>query len=113
MLNPEAIVQRRLEAYNARNLAALLALCAEHIRVYRPPSAEPVIIGRSALGDFYARNRFNKQGLRAELLNRMVLGNRVIDHERISGVRDQPYEVAIVYEVASGLIQRMWFYAPD
>lgn len=40
-------------------------------------------------------------------------GNRVIDHERITGVRDGPYEVAAVYEVADGLIQTVWFFSAD
>ncbi|SPE35565.1 conserved hypothetical protein [Burkholderiales bacterium] len=113
MMNPEAVAQRRLDAYNARDLRAFLAMYSENIRVFRPPNVEPVIVGKTAFGDFYAKNRFNRQGLHAELLNRMVLGNRVIDHERISGVRDQPFEVAIVYEVAGGLIQCTWFYATE
>jgi len=113
MVSPEAVVQRRLDAYNARDLGAFLALYSQHIRVFRPPAVEPVIVGKAAFGDFYAKKRFNKEGLHAELLNRMVIGNRVIDHERISGVRDQPYEVAIVCEVVEDLIQCTWFYTTD
>lgn len=29
------------------------------------------------------------------------------------GVREQPFEVAAVYEVADGLIRNAWFYAAD
>jgi hypothetical protein len=43
----------------------------------------------------------------------MVLGTKVIDHERISGVRAQPFEVAAVYEVNDGLICNAWFYAAE
>jgi hypothetical protein len=32
--------------------------------------------------------------LRAEFVSRMVIGNVVIDHERLHGVRDRPFEVA-------------------
>lgn len=33
---------------------------------------------------------FNLPRLRAEIVNRIVLGDRVIDHERVWGVRDTP-----------------------
>ena len=112
-MNPETVVQRQLDAYNARDLKRFLAEYSEDVRVYRPPAAEPAITGKQAFGQFYATQRFNHVGLYAELLNRMVLGRKVIDHERISGVRGQPFEVAVVYEVVNGLIQCMWSYAAE
>jgi len=66
---------------------------------------EPAIAGQKAFGKFYATQRFNHVGLHAELVNRMTLRDKVIDHERISGVREQPFEVAVVYEVRNRLIQ--------
>ena len=74
-------------------------------------STEPVIVGKQAFGEFYATQRFNHTDLRAILVNRIVLGNRVIDHERISGILDEPFDVAVVYEIANGLIQRTWTFA--
>jgi hypothetical protein len=112
-LNPEAVVQRQLEAYNARDLKRFLAAYADGIRVYRPPANDPTIAGKTAFAEFYATQRFNRAGLNAALVNRMVLGNSVIDHERISGVREHPFEVAVVYEVIDGLIQRTWSFAAD
>jgi hypothetical protein len=112
-LSPQAIVQRQLEAYNARDLQRFLAEYSEDIRVFRPPAALPSIIGKKAFGEFYATQRFNHAGLHAELVNRMVLGNKVIDHERIAGVREHPFEVAVVYEVRDGLIACTWAYAAE
>jgi hypothetical protein len=111
MTEPERIVQRQLDAYNARDLPAFVACYSEQVGVYRPPAAEPAFSGRAAFAEFYATQRFNHAGLQAQLLNRMVLGSRVIDHERIHGVRELPFEVAVVYEVADGLIQRVWSFA--
>jgi hypothetical protein len=85
-LDPEAVVQRQLEAYNARDLGRFLAEYSPEVRVYRPPASEPAIVGREALAAFYSTQRFNCAGLHAELLNRIVLGNKVIDHERITGL---------------------------
>ena len=107
-MKPEAVVQHQLDAYNARDLVRFLAVYDEAIRVYRPPAAAPAIAGKEAFAQFYATQRFCLARLHAELVNRMVLGNVVIDHERISGVREQPFEVAVVYEVVAGLIRCTW-----
>ena len=113
MLSPGAVVQRQLEAYNARDLQRFLAEYCEDIRVFRPPAALPTIVGKKAFGEFYATQRFNHAGLHAELRNRMAFGNKVIDYERISGVREQPFDVAVVYEVRNGLIVCTWSYAAE
>jgi hypothetical protein len=113
---PEAavdVVQRQVDAYNARNLALFVAQYGDGVRVFRPPATEPAISGKTQLSEYYAANRFNLPRLRADIVNRIVLGNRVIDHERIHGVRDAPFEVAAVYEVVDGLIETVWFFAAD
>jgi len=112
-MNPEDIVQRQLEAYNARDLGRFLAVYSDTVVAYRPPATEPALSGKKAFGEFYAAQRFNRPELHAELLDRMVLGRIVIDHERISGVGEHAFEVAVVYEVADGLIQRTWAFAKE
>jgi hypothetical protein len=112
-VNPEAVVQLQLDAYNARDLHRFLAAYSDEVRIFRPPDAAASIVGKPALAEYYATQRFNLVGLNAELVNRMVLGDKVIDHERISGVRELPLEVAAVYEVAAGLIRTVWFFAAE
>jgi hypothetical protein len=57
------------------------------------------------------REPLQPAGLHAALLGRMVLGNKVIDHERIIGLGSAPMEAAAVYEVgAGGLIAAVWFF---
>ena len=107
------IVQRQVDAYNDRDLARFVSVYSDSILVYRMPSAEPSVSGKAQLSEFYATQRFNLPGLRAEILHRMVFGNKVIDHERIFGLRDHPVEVAAVYEIVGGLIARAWFFAPE
>ena len=112
-MNAVTVVQRQLDAYNARDLVRFLAEYSDDVRAYRPPAVEPSIMGKQAFGEFYAEQRFNRGELHAELLNRIVLGNKVIDHERITGVKDSPFEVAVVYEVAEGRIRCTWSYQPE
>ena len=113
MERPEAVVQRQLDAYNARDLPRFLAEYCEDIEVFRLPAAAPAIVGKKPLADFYATQRFNHAGLHAELRGRIAFGNKVVDHERISGVRDQPFDVAVAYEVRDGLIVRTWAIAAE
>jgi len=112
-MTPEDVVQRQVDAYNARDLQRFLAEYSDDVRIFRPPSLEPAIAGKRALAEYYATQRFNRAGLHAEILHRIVLGNKVIDHERINGVREQPFEVAAVYEVVDGRIESAWFYSAD
>ena len=109
-MDPTALAQEQLEAYNARDLARFLVCYAEDIRVFRMPATAPVLVGKAAFGEFYRTQRFNQAGLHAELLGRIAFGNKVIDHERIVGVGATPLEAAAVYEVKDGLIATVWFY---
>ena len=108
-MNPADVAQRQLDAYNARDIDRFVAEFSETVQVYRLPGAEPVIVGRAALRAHYAGQRFNLPKLHAELLGRIVMGNKVIDHERITGARDEAYEAAAIYEVRDGLVQTVWF----
>ena len=110
---PEAVVQRQVDAYNVRDLARFIAEYSDDIRIFRLPASVPALCDKAALAGFYSTQRFNLAGLHAEIVNRMVFGNKVIDHERITGVREQPFEVAAVYEVIDGRIACAWFHAAD
>jgi len=111
-MTAEDTVQRQLDAYNARDLARFVLEYADDVQVFRPPIATPVIAGKAALSDHYANNRFNVPGLHAELVGRIVMGNKVVDRERITGIGDSPIEAVAVYEVAQDRIQRVWFFSP-
>ena len=112
-MTPEQAVQHQLDAYNARDLARFLEVYEDDVVVYRLPSKEPAFTSRGQLAGFYRTQRFNLPALRAELMNRMVIGNVVIDHERVHGVRDRPFEVAASYRVVDGLIRAVWFFSAD
>ena len=106
-------IQRQVDAYNSHDLDRFVSAYAESILIYRMPATEPSISGKVQLSEFYATQRFNLPELRAEIVNRIVLGNKVIDHERIWGIRDGTIEVAAIYEVVGDLISRVWFFPPE
>lgn len=102
-------VQRQLEAYNDHHLDRFMAEYAEDVKVFRPPNPEPVLSGKPAMAAHYAKNRFNLPALHADLVNRIVSGNKVVDHEKITGVAGLSSAIA-VYEVVEGKIRTVWFF---
>jgi hypothetical protein len=108
-MNITDIIDRQTDAYNARDLAGFAAFYADSIRIYRMPGTEPVISGKTQLLNEY-KTRFRAPMLHADIISRISLGNKVIDHERVSGILALPIEGVAVYEVTQGLIQNVWFY---
>jgi hypothetical protein len=111
-MNVSEIVQRQVDAYNAHDLERFVATYADSVRIFRMPTAEPAISGKAQLTEVY-RARLSTPGLHAEILTRIVLGNKVIDHERVRGITDQPLEALAIYELSEGLIQSVWFFYPS
>ena len=110
MARPEDPVQRQLEAYNAHDLDRFLAEYTDDVRVFRPPAAEPVVSGKKAFGEHYAKNRFTLPNLHARLVNRIVSGNIVVDQEEVTGLSKPNVSAVAVYEVVSDKIRTVWFF---
>lgn len=110
MRSPEEVVQRQLEAYNARGLEAWLstyAANAEQFELHGPLLAAGHAQIRARMVE-----RFAEPDLHAQLLSRVVMGQVVIDYERIT--RNFPeglgtIEMLCIYEVTAGLIQKASF----
>ena len=100
MLTPEAVVQRQLEAYNARDIDALIAIYAADAQMFEH-RAKLIASGSSALRECFL-TRFTEPNLYAQLLKRVVMENRVIDQERVTRTfPDGPgsVELVMIYEV--------------
>jgi len=110
MANPEGPVQRQLDAYNAKDLERFLAEYTDDVQVYRPPAREPMLSGKAAFAEHYARNRFTLDRLHARLVNRMISGHIVVDHEDITGLSDESLSAVAVYEVVDDRIRTVWFF---
>lgn len=104
--SPEAVVQRQLDAYNARDVDALLATYADDARQFEHPG-RLLASGKAEMRERMAL-RFQEPNLHARLLQRAVMGNIVIDHERVT--RSFPegsgtVDMVAIYEVRDGKIQ--------
>jgi hypothetical protein len=76
------------------------------------PATAPTLDGAAAIRAFYRDARFNVPALHTELLARTVVGGKVADHERVTGLKPQPGEALAVYEVIDGRIANVWLYGP-
>jgi hypothetical protein len=106
MTTPEIIVQRQLDAYNARDIDALLAIYAADARQYEHPGTL-LASGAAEMRERMAL-RFQEPNLHARLLRRVVMGNIVIDHEEVSRTFPEGpglVDMVAIYEVADGKIQ--------
>jgi hypothetical protein len=107
---PEAIVQAQLEAYNARDLDAFLATYAASAELFEHPS-KLLASGMAQLRERYAA-RFADPMLHAVVLKRIVVGNFVIDHERVRRMFPEglgTMDAVATYEVQGDRIVRVWF----
>jgi hypothetical protein len=103
---PEAVVQRQLDAYNARDLEAWLATYAEDAQQFEHP-AKLVATGHAEMRA-RAAQRFTEPNLHARLIQRSVMGQVVIDHEEVTRTFPEGpgrVELVCIYQVHDGKIQ--------
>ena len=107
--SPAAIEQRQLDAYNAKDIDALLAIYADDVELYEHP-ATLLAKGSAALRERFTA-RFTEANLHAALLNRIATGAFVIDHELVTRTFPEgagTLELTMIYEVKAGRITRAW-----
>ncbi len=107
-MDPEHIIQQQVEAYNERDLKGFVKLFAADIKVYNYSEAEPSIDGIEAFRSSYEAVFRDSPALAAQVINRMVIGNKVIDHEHITGRAGVEFlEIVVIYEIKDDLIQKV------
>ncbi len=104
---PEQIVQRQLNAYNAKNMEAFLDTYTDTIEIFNFPN-ESTLKGKEALRNLFTEMFENTTTLYCEIKNRMVLGNKVIDKEHVR-FGDQYFDVIAIYEIEDGKIAKVTF----
>nr|WP_321233230.1 nuclear transport factor 2 family protein [uncultured Psychroserpens sp.] len=103
----ETIVQRNLDAYNARNIDAFMADYADDIKTYAYPNTLRTE-GKEAMRKSY-KNWFDRvPDLRAFVKKRIVIGNKVIDEEQVTA-NGQILNAVAIYEVENGKIIKVTF----
>ena len=112
-MSPAQVVQIQFEAYNAHDLEAFLATYSDTAELIKLAGAQQSVSGKAAIAELYRTKVFSVSGHRADLVGRLVLGNKVVDHERVFGLRPEPFEVVAVYEVNNERIERVWLFSAE
>jgi hypothetical protein len=105
--SPEEVAQLQLNAYNAHDLEAFLEVYSEDVEIYSFPNTLKTK-GKAAMRkeyDFITKT----PKLFCKLLNRIVQGNMVIDHEEVYGFGDKPFYGIAIYIVEKGKITKVYF----
>jgi hypothetical protein len=109
---PAQLAQQQLDAYNNKDIEAFLAPYSENVKIYNHPN-ELTMSGKEAMRQRYGNMFANTPDLHCTLMNRMVLGNTVIDQEFV--IRDKtspPTEVIAIYKIEGGKIAEVYFIRP-
>ncbi len=107
--SPADLVQMQLNAYNTGDLEAFLYPYAEDVRLYDYSDALWAQ-SKEEMRSRYARLFEEVPALHCQLINRMILGNTVIDQERVMGFANgHIIEAIAIYKVANGKISEVRF----
>jgi len=105
--SPEDLAQRQLNAYNLRNIDAFLEPYADDVEIYTFPDKLQAK-GKEAMRNMYTPMFEKTPNLHCELVNRIVQGNNVIDHERVQ-FGNRMVEAIAIYHMEDGKIKKVYF----
>ena len=104
---PEELADQQLLAYNAHNLEAFLAPYADDVKIYNFPG-QLDINGKEEMRKAYQFLKTTPK-LYCRLLNRIVQGNMVIDHEEVWGFGNKPFYGVAIYIIEGDKIKSVYF----
>ena len=110
--SPQDLVQRQLNAYNARDIEAFLATYAPDVVIQTLPQGPTAPTGLEFIRQRWGAQFKNKPDAAVRILHRIVQGSFVIDQEQFVhrwDLSQQSLAGTAVYEVQNGLIDRVWF----
>jgi imidazolonepropionase-like amidohydrolase len=107
-VTPEMLAQQQLNAYNLRDIDAFLEPYSDTVELYNF-SGKLMMKGKEAMRKSYSDMFKNTPDLHCKLINRIVEGNTVIDHESVTGWGDKPVKAVAIYTVANGKIVKVHF----
>ncbi len=108
--SPAEIVQRQLDAYNARDIDVFMAHWAEDAQIFDHPSTLAAD-GAAAIRERHVV-RFTEPNLFGRLVNRIAVGDMVVDQEVVTRTFPEgpgQVDVIAIYQVVDGKIAKAWF----
>ncbi len=103
------VAQKQLDAYNAQDLDKYVSYFTEDC-IVSGLNGTPTETSRDAVKARYAKAFAQFPQNKAELKNRIVVGNTIVDHELvIRSPGGEQFEIIAIYTFRDGLIARVDF----
>lgn len=105
----ESIVEKQLNYYNENDLENFIDCFHEEAEIYNFKETVPKCKGREAIKARYEKE-FTLERTYAHLENKIIIGNKIIYHLRVSKVTSDTIEYKVaIYEIEDSLIKSVWF----
>lgn len=106
----EMLAQKQLDAYNRQNLEEFLAVYSDDVVIMDFPENKVTANGIDEMRTRYGKLFKEHPNNHAELLARIVHGNKVVDHELVTGRENsEPKKAVAIYEIENEKIAKVWF----
>ncbi|WP_027076753.1 nuclear transport factor 2 family protein [Maribacter antarcticus] len=108
-MTSEQVVQKSMESYNDRNIEAFMSVIDTDVTFHNFSNGSITMQGKAACRAFYNALFEASPNLKSTVLTRTVFGNKIIDHEYITGRNgsDEAIELVLIYEVESEKIVKV------
>jgi hypothetical protein len=110
--SPADVIDASLAAYNARDVDGFARWFAEDAEVFDQAGSTPhvpVMRGLAEIRAAYAALFAASPSLHSRIVQRIAVGDLVVDHEHVRGRAGGDVEIVITYQVRDGAIRRVWF----
>lgn len=106
-VSPTFIVKKQVETFNNADLDNFAACFSDDVVVRNFPN-DTMYVGNANLKSSYEKFYARSPNTKVQVLKRIVLGNNVIDEERVT-VNGKTHNQVAVYEIANNKIKSMTF----
>lgn len=109
-MSSSEIVTKQIDAYNKRDLKGNLELFSDNFQIIQFHDKSILVNGKDACEKRYQDLFDNSPNLRAEVINRIDYGNKIILHEIIYGRygKNEGLEQLIMFEIVESKIEKIY-----
>lgn len=105
------VAQDQLIAYNNKDIDSFIALFAEDASIHNFGESKAIAQGKENIREIYTKLFASSPNLHSQVVNRTVLGNKVLDYELITGRENSSeiLKIIAIYEIENKLIKKATF----
>ena len=108
MTKQESVIERQIGFYNNHDLEGFISTYHDDIEIFNLNDSSLILRGKDGLSQRY-REKFEVLKVQAKIVNRMIIADKIIDHEHITSAGLSEIKKAVViYQIENGLIRKVW-----